>query len=82
METEDTLTLGPPQTKKKTFLLSGTILRLRRRNGHERYSYLELYYAFETFKDFPQKDFFFPFCISIPSLGKNLFQSHAYIILP
>lgn len=61
---------------------SGVILCLRRRNDHERYSYLEPYYGSVTFKDFSQSGYFFPFCASIPSLGKNLFQSHPYIILP
>lgn len=54
METGETLTSGPPQTEEKIFFLSEIILWLRRRNDHERYSYLGPYYAFVTFKDFSQ----------------------------
>lgn len=50
METEETLTPGPPQTKKKGVFLSETILWLRWLYDHERYSYLGPYYAFVTFK--------------------------------
>lgn len=50
METEETLTPGPPQTEKKGAFLSETVLRLRGIYDHERYSYLGPYYSFVTFK--------------------------------
>lgn len=70
METEETLTPGPPQTER--VFLSETILRLRGIHDHERYSYLGPYYAFVTSKRLLKiRNFFFFFCVSIPSLGKK-----------
>lgn len=82
METEETLTPGPPQTER--VFLSETILRLRGIHDHERYSYLGPYYAFVTSKRLLKiRNFFFFSSVSQFLLWeKNLFQSHPYIILP